>query len=128
MSVLELSLYSYEKIYSKTETVSDHLFYFSLKQRKTILKISILAFILFTAFYIYLAGAIAADNLNKEKLQSILNKVLSEKGTSEQILISQSNNLALSSLLGSGYEEPKDLILIRQQINVAKSQESSIYQ
>ncbi|MBI2023345.1 hypothetical protein HYT01_02155 [Candidatus Giovannonibacteria bacterium] len=67
MSVLQLAI-------SYTNTYTEPIFSLSLQQRKALFKSGIALFVITASFYLYLAGSVVSQNLQREDILSTLEK------------------------------------------------------
>ena len=114
MSVLNLT-FSYVRpyIYQASGALED----LNFRKKKNLLKNLAIIFIVLTAFYVYLTGTIVAKNLQRENLVNLLNKTEFENAEAESIFINEGYGKGMAYFIG--YEEPKNIRVIKKAGNVA---------
>ena len=116
MSVLNLT-FSYVKPYIyQASGVLENL---NFRKKKNLLKNLSFIFIALAAFYVYLTGAIVVQNLKRSDLTKTLNKNNLESIAAESVFISESYGKSVEYFKARGYEEPKNLNIIRTAGSVA---------
>lgn len=116
MSVLNLT-FSYIRPY--IDQASGALEDLNFRKKKNILKNLAVIFIVLVAFYVYLTGTIVAQNLKRSDLTRALYKSNLESAVSESVFISESYDKNVEYFKARGYEEPKNLNIIRTAGSVA---------
>lgn len=116
MSVLNLT-FSYVRpyIYQASEALED----LNFRKKKNLLKTLLFVFIALVALYIYLTGSIVTQNLKRSDLAKALNKSDLEGAGAESVFISESYDKSVEYFKTRGYEEPKNLEIIRVAGSVA---------
>ncbi len=95
------------------------------EQKKTLIKSGLIFFAIISVLYIYLVGSVVADTAMLNKMQISQKQEMQRLGETESRALSQNQNLTVPYFLGQGYEEPKNLDVIRRKQNVAKNSLSS---
>ena len=116
MSVTNLT-FSYVRpyIYQASGALED----LNFRKKKNLLKKLLFIFIALAAFYIYLTGAVVSQNFKRNGLETMLNKSKMESAEVESVFISESYNKSVEYFKARGYEEPKNLEIIRTAGSVA---------
>jgi len=116
MSVLNLT-FSYVRpyIYQASGALED----LNFRKKKNLLKNLLFIFIALAAFYVYLTGTIVVQNLKRSDLTKTLNKNNLESIAAESVFISESYGKSVEYFKARGYEEPKNLNIIRTAGSVA---------
>jgi len=116
MSVLNLT-FSYVRpyIYQASGALED----LNFRKKKNLLKNLLFIFIALAAFYVYLTGAIVSQNFKQNDLEKTLNKSSMESAGAESVFISESYGKSVEYFKARGYEEPKNLNIIRTAGSVA---------
>ena len=116
MSVLNLT-FSYVRPY--ISQASGALEDLNFRKKKNLLKTLSFSFIALVALYVYLTGSIVTQNLKRSDLAEALNKSTLESAGAESMFISESYCKSVEYFKEHGYEEPKNLEIIRTAGNVA---------
>ncbi len=116
MSVLNLT-FSYVRpyIYQASGALED----LNFRKKKNILKNLAVIFIALAAFYVYLTGTIVAQNLKQSDLTKALYKSNLESAVAESAFINEGYGKGMEYFIARGYEEPKNLEVIKKAENVA---------
>ena len=114
MSVFNLT-FSYAKPYLQIAGRDD----LSFRKKKMLLKNALFAFIALISLYLYLTGAIVSQNLKRNNLEVLFNKISLENNHTESAFILESAGKSAEYFLAGGYEEPKNLDTIKRASNVA---------
>ena len=121
MSFLELSLYVYEKPALMAED-------FPVGKRKAILKSNLILLCAIAVLYVYFSGTIVSDNLKNIQLEKQYQNESRELNKTEAALISANTTLNPEYLASKGFEETKNLNVIKRNINVAENSKFNYYQ
>ncbi|MDP3935188.1 MAG: hypothetical protein Q8Q46_03175 [Candidatus Giovannonibacteria bacterium] len=116
MSVINLT-FSYVRpyIYQASGALED----LNFRKKKKLLKNLLFVFIALAVFYIYLTGAVVSQNFKRNDLEKTLNKNSMESAGAESAFISESYDKSMEYFKTRGYEEPKNLEIIRTAGSVA---------
>lgn len=123
MSVLELTL-------SYSRSVADMAFEapsLSSHQKHNVILASFGVFVASVAFYLFLSGSVVSKNYERDSMMSQLQQSSSRAQEIEQRALSADSVYTSQYFLEHGYEEPKDLGIIKRSKNVAEVSNSNIY-
>ncbi|QQG42362.1 MAG: hypothetical protein HYW15_02520 [Candidatus Giovannonibacteria bacterium] len=84
-----------------------------LKQKMLILKSMISLFILFVSVHLYLAGAVVSKTAERAALSAAADEALQKNMETETAFVAASYGKNLEYFFAQGYEEPKNLEIIK---------------
>ncbi|OGF64353.1 hypothetical protein A2661_02475 [Candidatus Giovannonibacteria bacterium RIFCSPHIGHO2_01_FULL_45_24] len=109
MSVFHLT-FSYARPYIAAGKEAADL---SLKQKGLILKILISLFVIFVSANLYFSGAVVSKTAERAALSAATNEALQRSGGAEAAFVAANYGKNLEYFLAQGYEEPKNLEIIK---------------
>ncbi len=96
-------------------------------QKKMLIKSGFILFAVILLAYIYLVGGVVSGSAKLKKMDILRQKEMSGLEAVESKMLSENRDLNISYFLGQGYEEPKNLDVIKRKPNVAKNSLSYFY-
>lgn len=123
MSVLELTL-SYTRSVAQGEFETPSL---AFHEKKKIVLFAFGVFMATAVLYLYMAGVVVAQSYERDRLSTSLRQASARAQEIEQRALGANSVYTSQYFIEHGFEEPKDLGIIKRVSNVAEVSGTSLY-